>query len=82
VRQDSARATLIETKNRKAPAGKLIFQDSRDEEARNNEEHVNADKAAAKTRNTCMIENDWDDGDSSQPVDVRAIGRHSLHVAC
>ena len=44
-----------------------------DQISRNNEEDIDADKAAGKAGNADVIEQHWNDGERAQAIDVGAI---------
>src|SRR5262249_31003862 len=52
----------------------VIEDDARDEEARNDEEHVDADEAAGRRARESVERHHRQDGDSAQPVDVGPVG--------
>ena len=71
--QDPERTTRVELRERDAPVlGRLAEQQSRDQEAREDEEDVDAHVAAPEERHTGMVEHDEQDGDRTQALEVAA----------
>ena len=71
-RQDPPRASRVEVGERHATRVEgAAEQPLRDQEARDHEEHVDADEAAAQTGNARVAERDDQDGDGAKSLDVR-----------
>ena len=72
-RQDAPDAAMIERGEREGARRLLVQDQGRDQEARDDEEYVDANKAAAEPGDAGVIEHDSNDGNGAQAVDVGAI---------
>ena len=70
-REDAPNPACVETEDG-GPAGRLPFtqQDSRNHETRDDEEHVHADVSAGETGDSCVEEDDEQDGDCTKTFDI------------
>jgi hypothetical protein len=80
-REDTPNPALVEGQEGEA-AGLQVAQDDRgDQIAGDDEEHVDADEAAAEQRKAGMEEQDRQDGDRPQSVDVGAVAERGAGAA-
>ena len=79
--EDPANTVRVEFGERKAVVREAFEDDRRDQESGNNKEDIDTEKAAGKQGGAEVIGNDRQDGDSAQPVDVRAIVRAHVLLA-
>ena len=55
----------------------FVADQARDQEARDDEEHVDADEAAGQRADARVIQHDGNDRDRPEPVDVGTVVVHS-----
>src|SRR5262249_26048381 len=85
--EDAPHPAPVEPPEGEAGPSQVLEDDARDEEARNDEEHVDAGEAAGRRARESVERHDRQDGDGAQPVDVGPVGMrirrgpHSLFQA-
>ncbi len=72
--QEPSHATLVEFQVGEVPRLEFALDDAADEEARNDEEHVNAHEPAGEEGWEGVEEENHRDGDGAQTVDVGTVG--------
>jgi hypothetical protein len=76
-RQQPAHAPLVEAGEREPARVDLVADQARDQEPRDDEEHVDADEAAGENAGARVKQHDRNDRDRPQPVDVGTVVVHS-----
>src|SRR5690606_25118080 len=76
-REESSDPPLVEPRIGEAARVDLALDDRRDQEARDDEEDVDADEAAGERAEVEVVEEDREDGDGAKPIYIGAVVHRS-----